>query len=80
MPLDPSIPLNAGRGVAQMNPLQNLLQMSVMRNNMLQGAALNQQINANVAASQAYKQSIDPTTGALDRNKFATIMSLGPGA
>lgn len=80
MPIDPSIPLNAGRGVTQMNPLQNLLQVSVMRNNMLQGAALNQQINANVAASQAYKEAIDPTTGKLDQNKFASIMAQGPGA
>lgn len=80
MPIDPSIPLNAGRGVTQMNPLQNLLQVSVMRNNMLQGAALNQQINANVAASQAYKAAIDPTTGALDQNKFASLMAQGPGA
>lgn len=80
MPIDPSIPLNAGRGVAQLNPLQNLLQVAAVRNNMLQGAALNQQINANVAASQAYKQAIDPVTGKLDQNKFATIMSQGPGA
>jgi len=80
MAIDPSIPLNAGRGTVQMNPLQNLLQVAAVRNNMLQGAALGQQINANVAASQAYKQAIDPTTGKLDQNKFASIMAQGPGA
>lgn len=38
------------------------------------------QFQANQAGADAYRQSIDPTTGALDMGKFNALMAAGPGA
>src|SRR5215475_10803772 len=38
------------------------------------------QFQANQAAADAYKQSIDPTTGAFDQGKFNALVSQSPGA
>jgi len=38
------------------------------------------QFQANQAAADAYKQSVDPTTGAFDQGKFNALTSQGPGS
>lgn len=38
------------------------------------------QFQANQAGADAYRQSIDPVTGALDMGKFNALMAAGPGA
>lgn len=39
-----------------------------------------QQQQANVAASEAYKEATDPTTGQIDYNRLTAILSQGPAA
>jgi hypothetical protein len=51
-----------------------------LQGNLLQQEAMRQQMGANVAASDAMKQAVDPVTGQIDQAKFATLMSQGPGA
>lgn len=71
MAIDPSIALSANAGSG------NLLQT-------LQGATqlrgLQQQQQANIAASQAYKDATDPVTGAIDYNRLTAALSQGPAA
>jgi|SRR5215469_976511 len=38
------------------------------------------QFQANQAAADAYRQSVDPTTGAFDQGKFNALTSQGPGS
>ena len=77
MPLDTSIPLQVA---APQNPLQALQGSAGLLNNLLQGRALGQQIQANQAASNAFKEATDPTTGQTDYGKVSAILSQGPGA
>lgn len=51
-----------------------------LQGQVLQQKALEQQMAANVAASEAMKQSVDPATGQIDQAKFSSLMSQGPGA
>lgn len=78
MPLDTSIPLQAQ--APQINPLQQALQVAQFRAYNANGLAAQQQLDANNAASQAFKASTDPTTGQTDYNKFRSIMAAGAGA
>lgn len=59
---------------------QNARGLIGLQGNLLQQRALQQQMGANVAASEAMKQSVDPVTGQIDQAKFAALMSQGPGA
>lgn len=77
MPLDPSIPLKAQ--VPQSNPLQMALQVAQFRLANTNGLAMQQQLDANNAASEAFKQSTDEN-GNTDYNKFRGIMAGGAGA
>lgn len=77
MPLDPSIPLQAK--VPEFNPLQQALQVAQFRYMNANGQAMQQQLAANQAASEAFKQSTD-TNGNTDYNKFRSIMAGGAGA
>lgn len=67
-----------GRVGQRLNPLQTLGEISQVQGNLLQQKALNQQINANVAASEAFKNSVDPSTGRVDLNKAASILAQDP--
>ncbi|WP_152641974.1 hypothetical protein [Ralstonia mannitolilytica] len=78
MPIDYTIPLKAGTG-AQTNPLQSALQAAQFRMASLHSQALQQGIDANNAASQAFKESTD-ANGNTDYNKFRSIMASGAGA
>lgn len=78
MPIDYTIPLKAGTG-AQTNPLQSALQAAQFRMASLNSQALQQGIDANNAASQAFKESTD-ANGNTDYNKFRSIMASGAGA
>lgn len=51
-----------------------------LQGNLLQQQQLQQQMDANIAASEAMKRATDPVTGKLDQSKFAALMSQGPGA
>lgn len=78
MAIDPNIPLAAGQiGANSGNSLANLLQM---RGQMIQQRAYDQDYEANVAQSEAIKNSIDPVTGQVDYNKAAAIMASDPRA
>lgn len=70
MAIDTSIALNAGN---QPNILQTLMGAT-----QLKGQIAQQQ--ANVAASAAYKQATDPTTGQVDYGKLSAALSQGPAA
>lgn len=59
---------------------QNARGLIGLQGSLLQQRALEQQMGANVAASEAMKQSVDPSTGQIDQAKFAALMSQGPGA
>lgn len=76
MPLDTSIPLQAQ--APQMNPLQQALQIAQFRAYNANGMAAQQQLAANRATSQAYQQSVDPTTGQLDTNKLSSLIAQNP--
>lgn len=78
MPIDYTIPLKAGQG-QQTNPLQSALQAAQFRMASLNSQALQQGIDANNAASQAFKESTD-ANGNTDYNKFRSIMASGAGA
>lgn len=71
MAIDPSIALSATAGSG------NLLQ-TLQGATQLRGAQQQQQ--ANVAASQAYKDATDPVTGQIDYNKLTAALSQGPAA
>jgi len=77
MPLDYTIPLKAQ--VPQTNPLQTAMQAAQFRMSNLNAQALQQGIDANNAASEAFKQATDPN-GNTDYNKFRSIMAQGAGA
>ncbi|WP_104655093.1 hypothetical protein [Ralstonia insidiosa] len=77
MPLNPNIPLQVA---APVNPLMQVAQVAQLGGSLLQQQALSQQIGANVAASQAFKDSTDPTTGAVDYGKLSANLAQGPGA
>ncbi|OXI24364.1 hypothetical protein [Burkholderia sp. AU15512] len=77
MPLDPSIPLQFK--TAEFNPLQQALQVAQFRAINASGQAQQQQLAANQAASEAFKQSTD-ANGNTDYNKFRSIMASGAGA
>jgi hypothetical protein len=76
MPLDTSIPLQAQ--APQFNPLQMALQAAQFRAYNANGIAAQQQLAANKATSEAYQQSVDPTTGQLDTNKLSALISQNP--
>jgi hypothetical protein len=78
MPLDTSIALQAK--APEFNPLQQALQVAQFRAYNANGLAAQQQLDANNAASQAFKAATDPTTGQTDYNKFRSIMAQGAGA
>lgn len=71
MAIDPSIPLSASADSG------NLLQ-TLQGATQLRGAQQQQQ--ANVAASQAYKDATDPVTGQIDYNRLTAALSQGPAA
>lgn len=70
--------INPGAGWGDV--AQNTRGLIGLQGNLLQQQALQQQMGANVAASEAMKQSVDPATGQIDQAKFAALMSQGPGA
>jgi len=70
MAIDPSI-------AAGQAPSNNLLGML---SGITQLKGVQQQQQANVAASQAYKQATDPTTGQIDYNALTAALSQGPAA
>ena len=78
MPIDPSIPLRALQPMQQQS--QGLAGMIGQVGMMQQLRAQQQQYGANVAASEAMKQAVDPVTGQIDQAKFVALMSQGPGA
>jgi hypothetical protein len=78
MPLDTSIPLQAQ--APQFNPLQMALQAAQFRAYNANGLAAQQQLDANMATSRAYQQSVDPTTGQLDTNRLSVALSKDPSA
>lgn len=78
MAIDPSIPLQAASN--QPNALQAFGQIQGLQSNMLQARAMNQQFQANVAASQAIKGATDPQTGKINYDQVAASLSQGPGA
>lgn len=73
MPINPSIPL--GIRPPQVNALQSFGQFANLGRNLLEQRALGQQIQSNVAASNALRSAIDPTTGQIDYNKFTTDLA-----
>ncbi|QBP10427.1 hypothetical protein [Cupriavidus metallidurans] len=75
--LDPSIPLKVQ--APQSNPLQTAMQAMQFRMGNLNSQALQQGIDANNAASEAFKASTD-ASGNTDYNKFRSIMASGAGA
>ncbi|MFF6564649.1 hypothetical protein ACET4V_05735 [Pseudomonas aeruginosa] len=79
MAIDPSIPLQASAGGAQ-NPLAMLSAAMQLRGANLNQSALSQQIQANQAASAAYQQATDPTTGQIDYNKLTALLANSPAA
>lgn len=78
MALDPSIPLQVN--TQPINPLMQVAQVAQVGDALLRQDALRQQINANVAASQAFKDSTDPNTGTVDYAKLQANLAQGPGA
>lgn len=70
MAIDPSIPLSTG---GNSNILQTLLGATQLR-------GIQQQQQANMAASEAYKAATDPTTGKIDYNRLTAALSQGPAA
>lgn len=78
MPIDPSIPLQVK--APQSNPLQTALQAAQWRYMNANGQAMQQQLDANTATSQAYQQATDPNTGVVDNNKLIGILSQDPRA
>lgn len=71
MAIDPSIALSANSGGG--NLLQTLAGATQLR-------GVQQQQQANVAASQAYKNATDPVTGQIDYNALTAALSQGPAA
>lgn len=78
MPLDPSIPLRAQ--APQSNPLQTALQAAQFRALNASSQAQQQQLDANMATSEAYQRATDPNTGVIDNNKLIGILSQDPRA
>lgn len=76
-PLDYTIPLKTQ--VPQANPLQTAMQAAQFRMSNLNAQALQQGIDANNAASEAFKAATD-ANGNTDYNKFRSIMAQGAGA
>lgn len=76
MPIDPNISLS---GVKRTNPLQMAGEMAQMQYNMLQSQGMQQQIDANIATSQALKDAVGPD-GQIDYNKAKTNMARGSAA
>jgi hypothetical protein len=77
MALDTSIALQAK--APEFNPLQQALQVAQFRAYNANGLAAQQKLDANNAASQAFKASTD-ANGNTDYNKFRSIMASGVGA
>lgn len=59
---------------------QNTRGLIGLQGNLLQQQALQQQMGANVATSEAMKQSIDPATGQIDQTKLIGLLSQDPRA
>lgn len=70
MAIDPNIALGASQ---QPNLLQTLAGATALRSQI-------QQQQANVAASQAYKDATDPATGQIDYGRLTAALSQGPAA
>lgn len=71
MAIDPSIALSANSGGG--NLLQTLAGATQLR-------GVQQQQQANIAASQAYKNATDPVTGQIDYNALTAALAQGPAA
>lgn len=74
--VDPRIIL----GSQQPNFLQNIGQMANVANALLGAQAQKQQIQANVATSEAFKQATNPETGQTDWNQLRGLVAQGPAA
>lgn len=78
MPLDPSIPLQAQPPKSPFESMQQPIQIASTLQS-LRGNTM--RLNANQAISDAYSQSVDPNTGAVDFNKLQALASQnGAGA
>ena len=84
MPLDTSIPLQAGVGVTPpANPLAMMGQYQQLKNAMAQNALLgnaNTQFQAQQAVGRAYQSATDLTTGAVDPSRAQAIIAADPSA
>jgi hypothetical protein len=67
-----------GQAAQQQNPLALMQQMQGIQNQRSQNELLQQEIAANEAVGPALQQSIDPTTGMPDFNKFIAIAAATP--
>lgn len=74
--VDPRIIL----GSQQPNYLQNIGQTANVANALLGAQAQRQQIQANVATSEAFKQATNPETGQTDWNQLRGLVAQGPAA
>lgn len=79
MPVQPDIALGV-KPIELPNPLIMALHGAVLRNQTMQGNALQQGILANQATSEAVKAATDPNTGAVDYDKAMTGMANDPRA
>lgn len=81
MAIDPNIALQAGAPNHSMGNAMNMLQAAMaFKGAQLNQNALQQQITANQAASEAYKQATDPQTGRVDYNKLTALLANSPAA
>lgn len=76
MPIDPSVYANLGR--SQVQPLQALSQFAFAQNALNQNKLFQQTFAARQAMGPLAQASIDPQTGQMDYNKFATLISTHP--
>jgi hypothetical protein len=74
MPFDNSVTGN------YINQLMNPPDPNARFNSALQGLDAYKQFQAKQAAADAYRQSVDPTTGQVDQGRFNALMSQGTGA
>ncbi|MCW5141057.1 hypothetical protein [Burkholderia cenocepacia] len=78
MPIDASIPLGGTAQQQPINPLQAMSQMIAARGNMLQQGALQAQMGANVAQSEAIRNATDPTSGRTDWARAQSLLAQDP--
>ncbi|WP_347467512.1 hypothetical protein [Burkholderia stagnalis] len=78
MAIDASIPLGGMGQQRPMNPLQSMSEMMALRGNMLQQGALQAQMGANVAQSEAIRNATDPTSGKTDWGRAQSLLAQDP--